>query len=403
MERGESSREAIAGAVVSRIAGWLAGGRDATPDELRFFASQLGDGGAITVQHVLDDDTHPEHEPLLDYLFSPDVALQQALEGILVAHGATCMKPDDTTLPRVLAALCSAQPPCRTARATALGNAATVVAAGETCAAMALGAPAGAPATAVTAAPWHTRRASDGASMAATIAEGQPCGMMLLRLPDGVVHVPLHGPDAADAAGADCGAGADGGAGVLSPHADGPLRTLLARLRLDRDVGQALAETLARVLPPAMAVAVRCRLRQSRSVVAAHHVAHMVAFVERMPASDPDFEECLALWLDVLENVQPDADPLPALAQRRNRLARSAREADAFSQNLARYSMETMMMQGMRPPALDAAEARRRVRLLDRVALAVCGRSLAQEAGEEQDLGTFNPDTALADLVRALS
>lgn len=46
---------------------------------------QLGDGGAITVQHVLDDDT-PEHEPLLDYLFSPDVALQQALEGILVAQ-----------------------------------------------------------------------------------------------------------------------------------------------------------------------------------------------------------------------------------------------------------------------------------------------------------------------------
>lgn len=75
--------------------------------------------------------------------------------------------------------------------------------------------------------------------MAATIAEGQPCGMMLLRLPMAwcMFRCSLMRPMLL----------VQMVALVSFPHADGPLRTLLARLRLDhRDVGQALAETLAR-------------------------------------------------------------------------------------------------------------------------------------------------------------
>lgn len=206
---------------------------------------------------------------------------------------------------------------------------------------------------------------------------------------------------------------------------------LVRRLRLDRVIPAPMAAAVAEHLPEQQALAVRLALRDARFDLAEAAPAPLVAstgsslgsaresrpelvlrFIRRMPPSDPGYVETLTLWLDLLHDLPPGKSAHSALSARRERLARAAREADEFTERLGRLNMEILMLQGVHAPALDAAEARRRVRLMDRMCLAVLGRPAALDPAEDgmthrppdgHDLGAFDPATGLDDLMRLLS
>ncbi|WP_245590886.1 hypothetical protein [Nitratidesulfovibrio termitidis] len=206
---------------------------------------------------------------------------------------------------------------------------------------------------------------------------------------------------------------------------------LVRRLRLDRVIPAPLAVAVAEHLPEQQGLAVRLALRDARFDLAATAPAPctdssdgfpgparetradlVLRFIRRMPPSDPGYVETLALWLDLLHDLPPGRSAYAALSARRERLSRAAREADEFTERLGRLNMEILMLQGVHAPALDAAEARRKVRLMDRLCLAVLGRPAALDPAEEgmapkapdgHDLGAFDPATGLDDLMRLLS
>ncbi|MDR3045537.1 MAG: hypothetical protein LBU75_14965 [Desulfovibrio sp.] len=206
---------------------------------------------------------------------------------------------------------------------------------------------------------------------------------------------------------------------------------LVRRLRLDRVIPAPMAAAVAEHLPEPQALAVRLALRDARfdltepapvpcgdssgspSAPARESRPDLVLrFIRRMPPSDPGYIETLALWLDLLHDLPPGRSAHAALSARRERLSRAAREASEFTERLGRLNMEILMLQGVHAPSLDAAEARRRVRLMDRMCLAVLGRPAALDPAEEDmspkapdghDLGAFDPVTGLDDLMRLLS
>lgn len=205
---------------------------------------------------------------------------------------------------------------------------------------------------------------------------------------------------------------------------------LVRRLRLDRVIPRPLAVAVSGHLPEPQALAVRLALRDARFDLAEMPTESAAAsptgspresrpdlvlrFIRRMPPSDPGYVEALALWLDLLHDLPPGKSAHAALSARRERLSRAAREADEFTERLGRLNMEILMLQGVHAPALDAGEARRRVRLMDRMCLAVLGRPAALDLTEEgmspkvpgvqegHDLGAFDPATGLDDLMRLL-
>ena len=211
---------------------------------------------------------------------------------------------------------------------------------------------------------------------------------------------------------------------------------LVRRLRLDRSIPACIADAVAHHLPEPQALAVRLALRDARfdleeppvepaavpSVVLSSPAfadpsgesrANLVlCFIRRMPSSDPGYVEALHIWLDLLHDLPPGKSAHAALSAWRERLARAAREADEFTARLGRLNMEILMLQGVHAPALDADEARRRVRLMDRMCLAVLGRpaaldqakpGMAPDSPVGHDLGAFDPATGLDDLMRLLS
>lgn len=246
------------------------------------------------------------------------------------------------------------------------------------------------------------------------------------------------GPCVADAAGVPGLSGASGLSGLsgltrlVVPAPRWTMALLVRRLRLDRVIPAPLAAAVARHLPEPQALALRLALRDARFDLAASAPVFsgnaasgsctettgaacasrpelVLRFIRRMPPSDPGYLEALTLWLDLLHDLPPGASAHAALSARRERLARAAREADEFMERLVRLNMEILMLQGVHAPALDADEARRRVRLMDRMCLAVLGRPAALDSAHEgmapvgRDLGAFDPATGLDDLLRLLS
>lgn len=176
---------------------------------------------------------------------------------------------------------------------------------------------------------------------------------------------------------------------------DWAIASLVSRLRLDTGPDDDTAAVMASVLSGGQLVTARVLVRQARIAATPFHAALLRLFFRAVPQTAPDSGEALCLWLDVLEDLKPEDDAVACLRRRRDRLARAARDADAFFTQLARYNMETMMLQGMSAPALDGDEARRRVRLLDRLCLALFGVAAGEvwgSASVERDLGSFDAE-----------
>lgn len=260
----------------------------------------------------------------------------------------------------------------------------------------------------------------------------------VLRLLSPDATAVLHVPDAPGAFGAvpafseAPASNATGAAARLAlPAPPWAMALLVRRLRLDRSIPARIADAVANHLPEPLALAVRLALRDARfdlAELSAESSAPTAArsggqasesradlvlrFIRRMPPSDPGYVGALDIWLDMLHDLPPGKSAHAALSARRERLARAAREADEFTARLGRLNMEILMLQGVHAPALDADEARRRVRLMDRMSLAVLGRPAASDQTEEgmapdsqvgHDLGAFDPATGLDDLMRLLS
>ena len=260
----------------------------------------------------------------------------------------------------------------------------------------------------------------------------------VLRLLSPDATAVLHVPDAPGAFGgapafseAPDSIATDAAVRLALPVPPRAMALLVRRLRLDRSIPACIADAVARHLPEPQALAVRLALRDARFDLAELYAESsaptaarsggqasesradlVLRFIRRMPPSDPGYVGALDIWLDMLHDLPPGKSAHAALSARRERLARAAREADEFTARLGRLNMEILMLQGVHAPALDADEARRRVRLMDRMSLAVLGRPAALDQAESgmapdspvgHDLGAFDPATGLDDLMRLLS
>lgn len=193
---------------------------------------------------------------------------------------------------------------------------------------------------------------------------------------------------------------------------------LVGRLRLERITAPVAADCGSR--GENGNVKLRLYLRRLRLGLTPFRCAMLRQYVECMPQSDPLFYEGLDVWAQLLESAGDwlqDAESgkealFAALSARHTRLARSLREAREFALRLRRYNMETLMMQGIRPPAEDEDALQRGVQMLERISVAVFRKLPAGAGIAEHDLGSFgngmsadefDPAAEVRELMRLLS
>lgn len=151
-------------------------------------------------------------------------------------------------------------------------------------------------------------------------------------------------------------------------------------------------------------IRLRVRLRNAALTQTAVQVRFLCDFLERMPLGDEAFVDHLQFSLVFLQE-HPDAGNLyAALMDRKRFICRHLQKSWRAAERAARSNMETLAMTGVRTPYFDVARGERDLEMIDRIALAVFGRTeMGEGLPREVDLGDQAGRLDPAELIRRLS
>lgn len=126
----------------------------------------------------------------------------------------------------------------------------------------------------------------------------------------------------------------------------------------------------------------------------AAHEALIQFFTTTLP-HDPLFHPMLSTWVSVLTSVSPtcgydEKELMEHLEKFRRRLYKAIFDATEFTRKLQRFNMETLMLSGDVPPAININEARLQIRLIDRLSIALFAKDVgAIEELEDRAWGDY--------------
>lgn len=155
----------------------------------------------------------------------------------------------------------------------------------------------------------------------------------------------------------------------------------LAQLHIERHADPGVVAALDRFPDEALRTRLKVRLRNAGAAFTGGRNRFLVRFFETVDPGDARLPESLELVLQVL-GEGPGDDVYQLLMDKKRNCFRELAAAERFADRLRRSNVETLMMEGVRAPHLDPAEARRRMALVDRIAQRVFGRTEYFESEE---------------------
>ncbi len=189
--------------------------------------------------------------------------------------------------------------------------------------------------------------------------------------------------------------------------------SFIRRLHMERQLDSRLQMALARfhgIESPAGAMAaedmlrIKVRLRNTRRPLTCAQIDFLEIFFQRFNASRTVFFQGLDFSLRFLDETPDTRDFHEALMAKKRFLFLSCQRSRYFQRMLGRNNVETLMAQGVRVPYIDGYDAERKIDLIDRIAVALYGKSQYFDPlfGDET-LGDFHIGADLDDMVRILS
>lgn len=122
----------------------------------------------------------------------------------------------------------------------------------------------------------------------------------------------------------------------------------------------------------------------------------LLHFFKATQPHDPLFHSMLSTWVGVLTSLPASlghsaTSLLEHLEKRRRRLYKAIFDANEFTRKLQRFNMETLMMSGDLPPAINVDDARIQIRIIDRIAIALFQKNAgAIEELEDRTWGDYS-------------
>lgn len=176
------------------------------------------------------------------------------------------------------------------------------------------------------------------------------------------------------------------------------------RLNLGRSIPAEIAEAISlHAAGQSLGLRFRVMLRNSRFGFGENIVSFLCNYLKRMPVkSEQDMEQ--ASWIiDFLDQAGAETDIYAALMEEKHRTAEMIRQAASSEKRLTTQPVEALIMQGVSIPCISADEAAARINTIDRIALAVFGKTEAVESESPLNLGVFNARNDMDRVIRILS
>ena len=178
----------------------------------------------------------------------------------------------------------------------------------------------------------------------------------------------------------------------------------ISRLNISKHLNPDLLGALNHYEDENISIRIKVKMRNSRLSPTDENIKFLCLFFEKFDSQDNDIFECLEFALSFLDEPTIDNDIYRTLMAKKKFYFRSLQKAKQLDTQLQKYNMETLLAQGKRVVLIDQRDARKKMRIIDRISRAIFDKTEYFEPlhnGEVPiELGT---DPNVQDIIRILS
>ncbi|MGD8665750.1 MAG: hypothetical protein PVI38_15875 [Desulfobacterales bacterium] len=153
------------------------------------------------------------------------------------------------------------------------------------------------------------------------------------------------------------------------------VNAFVERLNLTRSLDPKIGAAISRHVAPAFQTRCKVRFRNARPIGAPHKILFLQSYFEKMEPEDDVFFEYLDFMLNFLEALDDQADIFKGLMTYKKIYFQSLQKAAKLEKQLTKHNVETLLLGGTRLAYMDKADARKKIQMIDRISLAVFGKT----------------------------
>ncbi|MGD8962585.1 MAG: hypothetical protein PVH43_08725, partial [Desulfobacterales bacterium] len=147
------------------------------------------------------------------------------------------------------------------------------------------------------------------------------------------------------------------------------------RLNLTRSLDPKIAAAISRHVAPALQTRCKVRFRNARPISAPQKILFLQAFFKKMETESDAFFQYLDFILGFLFELDDQADIYQGLMTYKKIYFQGLQKAVKLEKQLTKHNVETLLLGGTRLANMDKAEARQKIQMIDRISLAVFGKT----------------------------
>ena len=178
----------------------------------------------------------------------------------------------------------------------------------------------------------------------------------------------------------------------------------ISRLNISKHLNPDLLDALNRYEDKNISNRIKVKIRNSRFSPTDEKINFLCLFFEKFDSQDNDIFECLDLALGFLDELKQINGIYQALMAKKKFYFISLQKAKQMETQLQKHNIETLLAQGKRVVQIDQKDARRKMRIIDRISRAIFGKTEyfepLDDGGERLELA---PDKNVEDIIRMLS
>jgi hypothetical protein len=149
----------------------------------------------------------------------------------------------------------------------------------------------------------------------------------------------------------------------------------IEHLNLSRCLDPKLGSAIARHVHQGLQTRCKVRLRNASPLTSPDKISFLQTVLKKLQIDNDNFFDHLDFTVSFLEELKDDTDMYQALMTSKKRCFQSLQKAKKFDNQLTQHNVETLMLSGERVSYIDKADARKKIQIIDRISLAVFGRT----------------------------
>jgi len=149
----------------------------------------------------------------------------------------------------------------------------------------------------------------------------------------------------------------------------------IMRLNLLRCLNPKLSASIAEYVPLTFQTRCKVRLRNTKPITSQNKILFLQAFFEKLEIDSEESLDLLDFILSFLDECKEGQDMFKALMTKKRFYFQSLQKAKNLDIQLRKHNVETLLLRGKRVSYVDRADARKKILMIDRICLAVFGKT----------------------------